>query len=37
VAFSWSLIPAVFVAIIWLVSMLAFQIEAFRLEHKTKK
>jgi hypothetical protein len=37
VAFSWSLIPAVLVAIIWLVSMLAFQIEAFRLEHKTKK
>jgi hypothetical protein len=37
VAFSWSLIPAVFVAIIWLVSMLAFQIEAFRLEHKNQK
>jgi hypothetical protein len=37
VAFSWSLIPAVFVAIIWLVSMLAFQIQAFRLEHKRKK
>jgi hypothetical protein len=37
VAFSWSLIPAVFVAIIWLVSMLAFQIEAFRLEHKRTK
>jgi hypothetical protein len=37
VAFSWSLVPAVFVAIIWLVSMLAFQIQAFRLEHKRKK
>jgi hypothetical protein len=32
--FSWGLIPAVFVTIIWLVSTMAFQIEAFRLEHK---
>jgi hypothetical protein len=35
-AFSWGLIPAVLVTIIWLVSTLAFQIEAFRLEHNKR-